>query len=125
MFHSPRIASLVAQTLKANPSIAAAQATLREAKETMRAEQGGSFPSLSAQNSAEREKTSPANSGLPAGTKIAPLRVVGDSLSVSYNPDVFGGVQRSVEQLAAQAEYQRRELEATYLTLAAAIWYPV
>jgi NodT family efflux transporter outer membrane factor (OMF) lipoprotein len=119
MFHSPRIAALVDQALKANPSIAAAQATLLEAKENMRAEQGGFFPSISASTSAEREKTSPATTGLPAGTKIAPLSVVGASLSVSYNPDVFGGVQRSVEQLAAQAEYQRFELEATYLTLAA------
>jgi NodT family efflux transporter outer membrane factor (OMF) lipoprotein len=119
MFHSPRIAALVAQALRANPSIAAAQATLREAKENTRAEQGGFFPSLSASASAEREKTSAVTAGLPAGTNIAPLSVVGASLSVSYNPDVFGGVRRTVEQLAAQAEYQQFELEATYLSLAA------
>ncbi len=119
MFHSQRIAALVVQALEANPSIAAAQATLRQAKENTRAEQGGFFPSLSASSSAEREKTSAVTAGLPAGTNIAPLSVVGASLSVSYNPDVFGGVSRSVEQLEAQAEYQRFELEATYLSLAA------
>ncbi len=119
MFHSPRIAALVARALQANPSIAAAQATLRQAKENTRAEQGGLFPSLSASASAEREKTSAVTAGLPAGTNVAPLSVVGASLSVSYNPDVFGGVRRAVEQLAAQAEYQRFELEATYLSLAA------
>ena len=30
---------------------------------------------------------------------------------------MFGGVRRQVESLAAQAEYQRFQLEATYLTL--------
>jgi outer membrane protein TolC len=119
MFHSPRIKALVAQALKANPSIAAAQATLRQAKENTRAEQGGFFPSLSASASAEREKTSAVTAGLPAGTNTPAFNVVGASLSVSYNPDVFGGVRRTVEQLNAQSEYQRFELEATYLSLAA------
>jgi outer membrane protein TolC len=40
MFHSPQIAASVAQALKPNPSIAAAQATLRQAKKNTRAEQG-------------------------------------------------------------------------------------
>jgi NodT family efflux transporter outer membrane factor (OMF) lipoprotein len=119
MFHSPRIAALVAQALRANPSIAAAQATLREAKENTRAEQGAFFPSLSASASAEREKVSAVTSGLPAGTNVPPLSVVGASLSVSYNPDVFGSVRRTVEQLGAQTEYEQFELEATYLSLAA------
>ena len=39
------------------------------------------------------------------------------ALNVSYAPDVFGGVRRQVESLQAQAEYQRFQLEATYLTL--------
>ena len=42
--------------------------------------------------------------------------VVTASLNVSYVPDVFGGTRREIESLAAQAEYQRFQLEATYLT---------
>src|SRR5262249_53222715 len=38
-------------------------------------------------------------------------------LNVSYSPDVFGGIRRSIEALEAQAESQRFVLEATYLTL--------
>src|ERR1700675_2881309 len=34
LFHSQQITSLVTQALKANPDVAAAQATLREARET-------------------------------------------------------------------------------------------
>src|ERR1700679_1488713 len=37
LFHSPQITALVTQALKANPDVAAAQATLRQARETMRA----------------------------------------------------------------------------------------
>jgi NodT family efflux transporter outer membrane factor (OMF) lipoprotein len=40
-------------------------------------------------------------------------------LTVTYAPDVFGGVQRQVERAAALAEGERFQLEATYLTLAA------
>ncbi len=38
-------------------------------------------------------------------------------MNVSYTPDVFGGTRRSIEALAAQADQQRFQLEATYLTL--------
>ena len=38
-------------------------------------------------------------------------------VSVSYTPDVFGANFRAVESLEAQAENQRFQLEATYLTL--------
>ncbi len=40
LFHSPQITALVRQALKANPDVAAAQATLREARANTRAEQG-------------------------------------------------------------------------------------
>jgi NodT family efflux transporter outer membrane factor (OMF) lipoprotein len=40
-------------------------------------------------------------------------------VSVGYTPDVFGGVRRRVESLQAQAQVQRFQLEATYISLAA------
>lgn len=39
-------------------------------------------------------------------------------LTVDYTPDVFGANRREVESLDAQAQMQRFELEATYVTLA-------
>src|SRR5665213_1499197 len=48
LFHSPQITTLVTQALKANPDVAAAKATLLQARETMRAEQGALFPSIGA-----------------------------------------------------------------------------
>ena len=40
-----------------------------------------------------------------------------DQVSVRYTPDVFGGTRRQLESLAAKAEFQQFQLEATFLTL--------
>jgi NodT family efflux transporter outer membrane factor (OMF) lipoprotein len=117
LFHSPQITALVTQALKANPDVAAAQATLRQAMETRRAEQGSYFPQVSASVQAERQRESLAGLGFGSGSTT--FSVISSSLNVSYTLDAFGGVRRQVEQLNAQAEYQRFELEATDLTLAA------
>ena len=37
--------------------------------------------------------------------------------SVSYNPDLFGGTRRQIEEQAALANFQRDQLDAAYLTL--------
>jgi outer membrane protein TolC len=116
LFHSPRIEALVTQALQANPDLTAAQATLREARENMRAEQGAFFPSVSASASGTRERISPYSLGEPGGTS-PPFTLYDPSLSLSYTLDVFGGIRRQVEQLGAQVDYQRFELEATYLNL--------
>ena len=117
LFHSQQITALVTQALKANPDVAAAQATLRQAKETMRAEQGALLPSLGANLQAERQRESFAALGFGNGS--ATFTTYSAGLNVSYTLDAFGGIRRQIEQLGAQAEYQRFELEATDLTLAA------
>jgi NodT family efflux transporter outer membrane factor (OMF) lipoprotein len=113
LFHSPQISDLVTRALAANPDVAAAQATLREARETLRAEQGSQYPQLSASLSGERERNQLVS---PAASTYS---VITGSLSVSYTLDAFGGIRRQVEQLGAQVDYQRFELEATDLTLVA------
>jgi NodT family efflux transporter outer membrane factor (OMF) lipoprotein len=117
LFHSPQIATLVTRALRANPDVAAAQASLRQAKETMRAEQGALFPTIGASVQAERERESLAAFGFGNGSSM--FDVYSGALNVSYTLDAFGGIRRQIEQLNAQAEYQRFELEATDLTLAA------
>jgi NodT family efflux transporter outer membrane factor (OMF) lipoprotein len=114
LFRSEALNSLIEQALKANPDLQAAQAALRQAKENVYAEQGAFFPSVSAGASAERQKTSVASS---TGSSI--YNISSASVSVSYTLDVFGGTQRQVESLAAQAEYERFQLEASYLSLTA------
>jgi NodT family efflux transporter outer membrane factor (OMF) lipoprotein len=117
VFHSPQISALVVQALKANPDVAAAQATLLEARETVRAEQGALMPQVSATAEVQRDRESLAGFGFGATSTTYSLDTAG--LNVSYTLDAFGGIRRQIEQLDAQAEYQRFQLEATDLTLAA------
>jgi NodT family efflux transporter outer membrane factor (OMF) lipoprotein len=117
LFKSRQISDLVARALAANPDVAAAQATLREARENQRAEQGGQYPQISTSTTAERQRESLAAIGFGNGSQT--YSVISASLSVSYTLDAFGGTRRQVEQLGAQADYERFELEATDLALVA------
>jgi NodT family efflux transporter outer membrane factor (OMF) lipoprotein len=125
LFQSPELNALIDTALANNPTLAAAQQTLIEAEENLRAEQGAFSPSLSASFQDERQRISSAQSAsFGAGSSVAgsnaiisPFTIYDTSINLSYTPDVFGGVRRQVENLAAQAEYQRYELEASYLSL--------
>jgi NodT family efflux transporter outer membrane factor (OMF) lipoprotein len=117
VFHSKEIDALIVEALHANPSLHAAQAALWQAKENLYASAGPLFPSVSGVASTTREQFSPAEFGQPGGPQIFNLYQA--TVSVSYTPDVFGGVRRQIEANASLAEYQRFELEATYLTLTA------
>ncbi len=127
LFHSPELNSLIDTAIANNPTLAAAQQTLIEAEENVRAEQGSFFPSLSGSAQAERTRISAAELASTGSTSAAgaanftvpPFALYNTTLSVSYSPDVFGGVRRQVESLQGQADYQRYELEASYLTLTA------
>jgi NodT family efflux transporter outer membrane factor (OMF) lipoprotein len=115
LFHSAPLNHLIDESLRANPDLDAAQAALRQAQENLYAGQGALFPQASVSLQAEKERFSGATFGQP--NTHATFGLVTPTLNVSYVPDVFGGTRRQIESLAAQAEYQRFELEATYLTL--------
>jgi NodT family efflux transporter outer membrane factor (OMF) lipoprotein len=112
LFRSPQLNALIEQALKANPDLQAAQAALREAKENVYAQRGALFPAVDATASASRQKSS-----IASATPSSIYNLYNASVSVSYTLDLFGGTRRRVEALAAQAEDQRFQLEAAYLTL--------
>jgi NodT family efflux transporter outer membrane factor (OMF) lipoprotein len=117
LFHSEALDELIRQALANNPTTAAAQATLRQARENLQAQYGTTFfPKVDANLSAAREKFSGSAFGQPnAGSSIFDL--YGASVSVSYQLDFSGGLRRDLEALEAQVDYQRFQLEGTYLTL--------
>jgi NodT family efflux transporter outer membrane factor (OMF) lipoprotein len=115
LFHSKPLNSLIEQSLHANPDLDAAQAALRQAQENVYAGEGALFPNASVSLQAERQQFSGATFGQPQ--THATFSLVTPTLNVSYAPDVFGGTRRQIESLAAQADYQRFQLEAAYLTL--------
>jgi NodT family efflux transporter outer membrane factor (OMF) lipoprotein len=117
LFHSAPLNTLIEQALKANADLQAAQAALRVAQENAYAQAGAYYPSIDANFSPSRQKnpTAVLAPTLASGTPIFSLYTA--QVSVSYVPDVFGGQRRQVESSQAQAESQRFQLAATYLTL--------
>ena len=115
VFHSKELDGLIAEALQANPSLQAAQAALWQAKENLYAQEGHLMPSLDANASATRQQFSPSEFGGVGPPFI--FNLFQSTVNVSYTPDVFGGQRRLIETQAALADYQRFQLEATYLTL--------
>ena len=58
LFQSPALDRLVRESLQANPDVDAAQAALRQARENFYAQQGGLFPTLSANGSGQQQLAS-------------------------------------------------------------------
>jgi NodT family efflux transporter outer membrane factor (OMF) lipoprotein len=117
LFRSEALDRLIRQALKDSPSLSAAQARLREAEETRRAQSGALFPSIDGNVSAGRQKISSASLGQSGFNPTFTL--YNASVNVSYALDLFGGTRRGVEALQAQVAYQRFQLEGAWLTLTA------
>ncbi|MGO1079267.1 efflux transporter outer membrane subunit [Inquilinus sp. CA228] len=118
VFRSDPLNRLVAEALKANPDIQSAQATLRQAQENVAAGQGALFPTVSGSSSATREQSnSTVSTTAGSQTVTSVYNVTGASVDVSYDLDVWGGTRRNIESLQATADYERYQLEASYLTI--------
>lgn len=117
LFHSQALNALIEQALKANPDVQVAQASLRLAMENVYAQMGFYYPAVQANFSPGRQRNAVdvISPTLTSGAAIFNLYTA--QLNVSYMLDAFGGNRRQVESLNAQAESQRFQLEATYLTL--------
>ncbi|GAA0721765.1 efflux transporter outer membrane subunit [Dokdonella soli] len=118
VFASPALNALVQRAFAHNPSIQSAQAVLRQAQENVTAQRGAYFPSVQLGYSPSRQKNAvgTVSPTLTSGEALYTLHTA--QLSIAYAPDVFGLNRRTVESLQAQADAQRFQLEAAYLTLA-------
>ena len=118
-FGSEELDGLVAEALRANPSVQAAAAALRQAQENTAAQRGSYYPAAQAGFDATRQRDAVGvlAPNLASGTALYNLYT--PQVTVSYVPDVFGTNRRQVESLAALAESSRFQLDATYLTLTA------
>jgi NodT family efflux transporter outer membrane factor (OMF) lipoprotein len=118
-FGSEELDALVVQALRSNPSVQAATAALRQARENTAAQRGSFFPAVQGQFDASRNLNAVGviAPNLASGTALYSLYT--PQVTVSYVPDVFGANRRQVESLSALAEASRFQLDATYLTLTA------
>lgn len=116
LFGSDKLNNLVQTAFSNSPTTASARAALRQAQENLAAQRGGFFPSVDANASAQRQRSSVISPGLPT---LGVYNLYNASVSVGYTLDLFGGVRRGVEAREAMVDFQQYELQATYLTLAA------
>ncbi|HCI53631.1 MAG TPA: hypothetical protein DE312_10020 [Gallionella sp.] len=137
LFGSAKLNALIERAFLANPDIEAAQAALRQAQQSVIAQQGFFYPTVGVSYSPSRNKLAGNNGGSspgmqgngtliqtysnPAGPKFngpAYYNFHVAQLNIGYVPDVFGSQRRRVESAEAQAQMQQMQLQATYITLA-------
>lgn len=120
LFRSKALNRLVAEALANNPNLEAAQAALRIAQQTVLAQKGTLYPSLTANPQALGARAPGLDLQSPLQDQNRFLySLYTPQVVVAFNPDVFGGNRRQIEGLEAQAENQRFQLEAAYLSLTA------
>ena len=117
LFQSPALNKLIGQAIKNNPSLQQAEAALKVAQESVYAQQGAYYPTISANYSPSRQKEALATVSSSAASGASLFNLHTAQLNVAYTADVFGNNRRQVESLQAQADYQRFQREAVYLTL--------
>ncbi len=117
---SVRLNGLVLDALQASPTLARAQATLRQTQELYAARAGSSlYPQVDANLGAQRQRFSPSSSGLTSDAREFSLYNTG--VGINYTLDLAGGNRRTLEALAARIDYQRYQLAGARSTLVAGI----
>ncbi|ANN78156.1 efflux transporter outer membrane subunit [Bordetella flabilis] len=118
-FGDPTLDRLQEQVLAANPTLAIATARLAQARAAADASSAGLFPALTAGTRASRFKIS-GNRPLTNYASPQYSTVQNDyalSFNASYEVDLFGRVQRSLEGARASAEQSAADLANTRLLL--------
>ena len=119
LFQSPKLTAMVRQALAGNPTVAAAHAALREAQDLYKAQRASLLPTVQGGLDAQRARNPLDTLANPTSLpQVNPYyNLFTAQLTLSYMPDVFGGIRRSLEATRAGVESTRFELIATYVTL--------
>jgi outer membrane protein, multidrug efflux system len=120
-FGDPQLDALAQRALAGSPTLAAAAARLAQARAVVAAGSSAQLPQLTLGTRDARQRTS-ANRPLSSYNSTNFSTIQNDftlSLSTSYEVDLAGRVQRSVEGARASAEQSAADLENTRLLLTA------
>jgi NodT family efflux transporter outer membrane factor (OMF) lipoprotein len=114
---SQKLDALVEEGLRASPTLASAEAALRQAKELHSAQAGWTlYPQIDAGLSAERKRFNPGTLGQDADA--TEFSLYNASVGVDYQFDLSGGNRRALEALAAKAAYQSFQVRGARLSVA-------
>jgi NodT family efflux transporter outer membrane factor (OMF) lipoprotein len=117
LFRSDKLSALVEQSLKGNPNMDAAQAALRQAQLLYKAQRTSLLPVVQGSFGGTRSEYPTNSLTAPTTASSSTYNLFTAQLSLSYQPDVFGGTRRALEATRAQVEATRYQLIATYVTL--------
>ena len=120
---SPALDATIRQALADSPTLAEADATLRQSQSALAQARGAAGPQVDATLGLNRERANLQSFGFTSFGDVTlsnptfSLYSVGGS--VGYDLDLFGGNKRRLESASAHVEAQARRSDAAYLTLTA------
>jgi NodT family efflux transporter outer membrane factor (OMF) lipoprotein len=114
LFGSAQLDELIRRALADNRNLAAAKATLAQARELVAAQTGQRYPQIGLLAGTGRQKYGAQFLGTFA---VAPFTYEAVGASVRYVLDYDGAIARSIEEQKALEQFQRSELDAAQLTL--------
>ena len=117
LFRSRHLNALIEKGIAQNADVEAAEAALRVAQANALAQRGQLFPIVAGDFNPTRQKV--ATQGLTSNAvdnaNIYSLHTA--QVTVSFVPDIWGGLRRQLESAEALAESQAYQYESVYLTL--------
>jgi NodT family efflux transporter outer membrane factor (OMF) lipoprotein len=129
-YQDDELSRLVDQSLKANQSIAVAEANYRLARATIAANVAILYPTLTAGLSGTRSEYgsgAAASSGTATGgtatgsTATGAQTVISAYASASWEPDLWGGIRRKIESSKDSAQGSDAQLAGARLSIAASV----
>ncbi|MGH8296426.1 MAG: efflux transporter outer membrane subunit, partial [Steroidobacteraceae bacterium] len=114
LFDCPQLDELMRRAMADNPDLAAAKATLAQARELVAAQTGQLYPQVGLEAGTGRQRYGAQFLGTFA---VAPFTYEAVGASVRYRLDYAGATARSIEEQKALEQYERSELAAARLTL--------
>ncbi len=118
VFQSPQLNEMVSEALASSPTLAQANARLRQAQEEANAQTGAAkYPTVTGSAGIQQEQVNLATFGVPFPNP-SPFTLLNGSVAVSYALDIFGAKRRLIEGLNAQVEFQDWQLQGARLMLA-------
>ena len=123
-YRDDALSGLVDRALKANQSIAAAEAAYRLAKATVAANTAQLYPTVTASLSATRTgggSNVPEVGGVATGGGGGSINIYNANAAVSWEPDLWGQIRRQIESAKESAQATDAQLAGERLSIAASV----